>query len=466
MVVAVGPNTVAGVITEKTMSDNEPTHLQKKLVTMAEKIGNVGIGCAVLTFLSLIFRVVLEMMQIVPCGCMNIASCQEDPSCIQLTMELSLQNRLWMDVLNTVIIAISVIVCAIPEGLPLAVTISLSYSSAEMRKLNNLVRTLASSETMGGANFICSDKTGTLTLNQMTTMAVFAVGKINSAATADHTSDLTSNVKKDTEGVQIGEKSAWKTLIEGILWNSSARIELNDKKDPKQTEEFSTKGNVTEQGIIKFFMNDMGGQGCIDFQKSLTDNDENILCVIPFTSTRKRGTIVVRNPDLEGTDQEVRVYCKGAPDMVFLDTTKVVGPDGSILAIDETTEVPEDLLNGDDAGAEDTQLGLYERCVKKFAKQAYRTILVTFRDMSMGEFEELKSSNNDFKKAEDRGVLETDLTAAGLFGLQDPLRTTIVNSIEICKQAGISVMMCTGDNIDTAKAISINAGIVTQQEAE
>ena len=76
-----------------------------------------------------------------------------------------------------------------------------------------------------------------------------------------------------------------------------------------------TKGNVTEQGIIKFFMNDMGGQGCIDFKNSLTE--ENILCIVPFTSTRKRGTIVVRNPELEGSDQEVRVYCKGAPDMVF-----------------------------------------------------------------------------------------------------------------------------------------------------
>ena len=125
---------------------------------MAEKIGNVGIGCAVLTFFSLIVRVALEMMEFVPCGCMNITSCQVDSECKPLTFEFSLKNRLWMDVLNTVIIAISVIVCAIPEGLPLAVTISLSYSSAEMKRMNNLVRTMESSETMGGANYICSEK--------------------------------------------------------------------------------------------------------------------------------------------------------------------------------------------------------------------------------------------------------------------------------------------------------------------
>jgi len=76
---------------------------------------------------------------------------------------MTLENRLWIDVLNTVIIAISVVVCAIPEGLPLAVTISLSFSSSKMRKLQNIVRKLASSETMGGATVICTDKTGTLT---------------------------------------------------------------------------------------------------------------------------------------------------------------------------------------------------------------------------------------------------------------------------------------------------------------
>jgi P-type E1-E2 ATPase len=80
-----------------------------------------------------------------------------------------------MEILQAIIISITVIVVAIPEGLPLAVTISLSFSSAAMKKLNNLVRKLASSETMGGATHICSDKTGTLTLNKMTTMSLMTL---------------------------------------------------------------------------------------------------------------------------------------------------------------------------------------------------------------------------------------------------------------------------------------------------
>lgn len=88
-----------------------------------------------------------------------------------MSFELNLKNRLWADLLDAVIIAIAIIVMAIPEGLPLAVTISLSISSKQMLERNNLVRRLASCETMGEVTYVCSDKTGTLTLNKMTVMA-------------------------------------------------------------------------------------------------------------------------------------------------------------------------------------------------------------------------------------------------------------------------------------------------------
>jgi magnesium-transporting ATPase (P-type) len=178
IVMAVGIHTVAGVITEKTQKASEPTLLQEKLESIATKIGNVGIGCAVLTFCAMLVRVTLEMLNVISCGCGNLFTCETDPNCIPMSFALNLQtNRLWMEILNTIIIAITVIVVAIPEGLPLAVTISLSFSSAKMRKLNNLVRKLASSETMGGATHICSDKTGTLTLNKMTTMSCLTLNK-------------------------------------------------------------------------------------------------------------------------------------------------------------------------------------------------------------------------------------------------------------------------------------------------
>lgn len=94
-----------------------------------------------------------------------------------MTFAFTMKNRLWTEIMNSFIISVTIIVVAIPEGLPLAVTIALSFSSGKMKKENNLVRNLASAETMGGATHICSDKTGTLTQNKMTVMALHAYGE-------------------------------------------------------------------------------------------------------------------------------------------------------------------------------------------------------------------------------------------------------------------------------------------------
>jgi len=108
-----------------------------------------------------------------------------------------------------------------------------------------------------------------------------------------------------------------------------------------------------------------------------------------------------------------------------------------------------------------THIDCLERTVKLFASKAYRTILVAYRDMSMQEYDDLQAAHNNFAKAPDReAAFENNLTAYGLFGLQDPLRPEIVASIQQCETSGIRVIMCTGDNIDTARAISLEAGIL------
>lgn len=248
------------------------------------------------------------MLGYLPCDCSNIFNCVEEEGCIPLSFELSLENRFWTLLLETVIIAITVVVVAIPEGLPLAVTISLSFSSKQMQKLNNLVRKLASAETMGGATHICTDKTGTLTENKMTVMAVMSRSEVYLAGPTASL-NFVKKVKESTE-----ESGAFDLLKDGVMFNSSARIEKNDGSDPLVKDEFLTKGNVTEQGIIKFFMNDMGGQACMDYKRQLVTEGEGVelLASVPFTSTRKRGTAVVK---LESG--EVRIFTKGAPDMVL-----------------------------------------------------------------------------------------------------------------------------------------------------
>lgn len=146
---------------------------------MAGKIGNIGLAVAIGTFLASLIRIIIESTGGLPCGCMNLFICQQP---ISGTCEMydfaDINNDVYPMLLEAVIIGITVVVVAIPEGLPLAVTISLSFSSAKMQKLNNLVRKIASSETMGGATHICSDKTGTLTMNKMTVMGTMAIERV------------------------------------------------------------------------------------------------------------------------------------------------------------------------------------------------------------------------------------------------------------------------------------------------
>jgi len=153
--------------------------------------------------------------------------------------------------------------------------------------------------------------------------------------------------------------------------------------------------------------------------------------------------------------------------MLFPNVTGIVGSDGNVMDINDNMQVSESLLLSEESnGVQDTGLGILERTVKQFADKALRTILMTYRDMSMDEFESMKAANNGFEKDVDRECLEDELIAVGIWGIQDPLRDGIAESIANCRVSGIDVIMCTGDNKDTAVAISKNAGIVTKEEAE
>lgn len=182
VVVAVGTSTAAGVIALKTQVGSETTHLQDKLEAITMKIGNIGTIVAGLTLASQLIRICFEYFELfnIPCGCQNIFRCKKLPKCTPYDFG-DFKNRVYFELLDAVIIAITVIVVAIPEGLPLAVVIALSFASKKMQDLNNLVKKPPSAETMGGATHICSDKTGTLTQNKMTVMGLAVPGKILTA---------------------------------------------------------------------------------------------------------------------------------------------------------------------------------------------------------------------------------------------------------------------------------------------
>ena len=194
LVAAVGSRTRAGRAGRMLDIDSQPTPLQQKLETMADGIGKVGMTVASATFVIMIIRMIIQIGL--------------DPE--RKFFEVANLSH----ILDAFIIGVTVIVVSIPEGLPLAVTVSLAYSVSKMADENNLVRTLAASETMGGANEICTDKTGTLTLNNMTVMALY-------------NEDTVTNGKRHPE---FNTLKSSQILAESILLNCSAYVEMVNGK--------------------------------------------------------------------------------------------------------------------------------------------------------------------------------------------------------------------------------------------
>ena len=191
IVLAVGNNTNQGRAGLSMNITNDQTPLQKKLDRIAEGIGKLGVCVAILTFIAIVVTTLIKTFK--------------DDS-----REFDMQFV--TDVCNGLVIAITVIVVAVPEGLPLAVTISLAYSVGKMYEEQNLVRKLHSSETMGNANEICTDKTGTLTQNKMTVQSIYIEDEVMDGDTNARLMSLASS-----DDVQ-----------RAVIMNSTAFIQTND----------------------------------------------------------------------------------------------------------------------------------------------------------------------------------------------------------------------------------------------
>lgn len=396
IVCGVGLNSMSGKAESKLNIEDEATPLQTKLEHIANDIGKLGVAVATLTFLFLIGRLVIDSLS-------------------DNTPFFSSDNIALM--INAFITSITVVVVAVPEGLPLAVTISLAFSVMQMKKENNLVKKLHASETMGGGTQICTDKTGTLTQNKMHVRTLF-MNDIFHESTVDPN-------QRQTESFTL--------IQQACLFNCSAYI---DKQQ-------GVLGNATEKGIIEYFLRE--GVNCQHFfdQKA---QEGYIIDQVPFDSAIKRQITVIKNEHKPNT---YRILCKGAPDFCMKSCSKIM-VNGKVSQIDDMRR---DAL-------------LTSECVSKLAAKAYRTILVAYRDINISDYESQKVARNIQTTADLLRFLEQDLTFLGIFGIQDPLREDVPNSIKILTQkSGITVRMCTGDNIETARAISLEAGIITPEEA-
>ena len=396
LVTAVGPWSEWGITLGKLQEESEDTPLQKKLNFMAAQIGKIGLFMAVITVSALFISFCVQVFLLSDCDDKIIAAGSPFVLCAPPDFQLSWISE-WV---HFFIIGVTIVVVAVPEGLPLAVTISLAYSMKKMMKDNNLVRHLSACETMGGATQICSDKTGTLTQNRMTVMKGYLAGIFYESVPA--ASDLATNVVN--------------LINVGIAVNSKAFISLNE------VGLLDFVGNKTECALLVFCQK-LGG----DYREIRSASVVKQLYA--FSSARKRMSVIVAQPD--NKPKPFRIYTKGASEMVLQLCTHVLNTAGEVVSLDEVTR--QQMAEG----------------IQSMASEGLRTIGLAYKDLAKEE----ASWETD---APDEGLI-----CVGIVGIKDPVRPEVPPAVRQCMEAGIVVRMVTGDNISTAMKIAQECGILT-----
>ncbi|CAH8854419.1 unnamed protein product [Trichobilharzia szidati] len=325
-----------------------------------------------------------------------------------------------------VIIGVTVLVVAVPEGLPLAVTISLAYSVKKMMKDNNLVRHLDACETMGNATAICSDKTGTLTTNRMTVVQCYFGGKLT------RNSDELPKLKDLNH--RIGHR-----LVHGVSINSSytSRIMIPEKP----TELPQQLGNKTECALLGFVRH--LGVNYEDIRERWPQ--ESLIKVFTFNSVRKSMSTVIKN--LEADRPGYTVFTKGASEMVLKKCTYILDANGE--------PKPFTVAN---------QESLVRDVIEPMAGDGLRTIGIAYKsyiDSAVGvATNEVPLKRGQTPDFDDEDTVVSNLTCIGIVGIEDPVRPEVPAAIRKCQRAGITVRMVTGDNVNTARSIAYKCGIL------
>ncbi|SMN22526.1 similar to Saccharomyces cerevisiae YGL006W PMC1 Vacuolar Ca2+ ATPase involved in depleting cytosol of Ca2+ ions [Maudiozyma saulgeensis] len=458
VVTAVGTNSIYGRTMMSLKVEPDPTPLQERLSQLADSISVYGCVAAMILFLVLFFRFLIYTL--LPDGRFH----DLDPA------------QKGSKFMNIFITAVTVIVVAVPEGLPLAVTLALAFATTRMTKDGNLVRNLRACETMGSATAVCSDKTGTLTENIMSIVKGVFGDSYFDDGDFERTSQQTSHEIFNKQG-QFCSKELKQVVLSNIILNSTAFENKeyspehdSDQNDTANHEELMSSiergrieayiGSKTETALLNMSRKALGVQFG-NLQKMRTNTIEyfqieKIVQVIPFESSRKWAGVVVK---LQGSDT-YRFFVKGAAEIVSRKCKY------KTLSNNKTVEINDNVMTD------------IKEEINKLAVDALRAISLAHRDFLNCKSwppKEFKDKTEDDEKTMEASpelllgkVLEQNngvdsMTLDGIVGIQDPLRKGVRDSVLQCQRAGVTVRMVTGDNITTARAIARNCNILTPE---
>lgn len=418
LVTAVGVNSSYGRIMMSMHTDQEDTPLQKKLNVLADWIAKFGGGAALLLFVVLFIKFLA-----------------------QLPNNSDTPDQKGQTFLRLFITSVTVVVVAVPEGLPLAVTLALAFATTRMLKDNNLVRVLKACETMGNATTVCSDKTGTLTQNKMTVVAT-TLGKSLSFGGTD--APLEEDEDKTSKPVDIDIPNVSVTdFVKGLSATSKQLLVQSNAVNSTAFEgdvegEKTFIGSKTEVALLTLCRDHLGA-GPIQEERA----NANVVQVVPFDSAVKYMATIVKLPN-----GKFRAYVKGASEILLGKCTQVIADPAG----EELTTTP--LTEEDHA--------VFQQTITSYAGQTLRTIGSSYRDFESWPPPELAGQQELTAVQFDK--VHKDMTLVAIFGIKDPLRPTVIDAIKDCRRAGVTVRMVTGDNILTGKAIARECGIYHPEE--
>ncbi|KAF2499010.1 calcium ATPase [Lophium mytilinum] len=342
----------------------------------------------------------------------------------------------WISVPVLIVDCVSVAVAFIPEGLPIAVTASLTITASIMKKNKILCKSLKTVETLGSVSTICSDKTGTLTKNQMTVtdcMVHQAPTSASDAAAIAQSTRISATRPANTEGfAELGQISAICNAAE--IDAATAHLALEDRK---------YFGDATDQAVLRF-------------AESLNDVAQirtqwKVINTVAFNSKNKFMITVARpatgNVHFKGEDFEpspLVLFIKGAPDILLPRCSSIMTSNGSAQSLPTNTRTA------------------IEAVKDKWSSEAKRVILMARKHLSP-ELSKLDPQSREFENMIMSHVVG-GLELVGLVGLVDPPRDEIPSVIRTLRGAGIKVHMVTGDFQLTAEAIAVSCGIITNRK--
>lgn len=376
LVTSIGMNTVIGKIAEMIQSvEEEDTPLQKKLAEFGKYLGIACLAICAVVFVLGIFR--------------------------------------GEEIIGMFMTAVSLAVAAIPEGLPAVVTIVLALGMQRMVRQNAIVKKLHAVESLGSTTVICSDKTGTLTQNQMTVVKVYTGQKVFDITGEGYTP--LGEYRSADAVVDPAQVNALSRLLQIAALCNDARLVLD--RTEENNESWNMLGDPTEGALVVAAYK--GG-----YPQEKLAGDFPRVQEIPFDSKRKLMTTFHRSP--EGISY---AYTKGAPDILIQLCTKILRADGKVEQITDA----------------DVQKAMEQNTV--LAGQALRVLAFAYKPVDKVP----EHPNPD--------TVENDLIFVGLAGMIDRPRPEAIEAIKVCKKAGIRVVMITGDYKDTAAAVAQELGI-------